>query len=165
MSSQAFLPSVPTLRDFGGEGRCSPPCQNDVLKVLKICERPSTGISVGSQTLRALKWERHGRRTQNSIVNALPSEAASAAAAFVIVGASAGALLWMNLDKIRAISPEKEKCGACDGSGLCSACKGEGFQLKDLSAEAVERARANARNAATRYTAGDTGRLFARVAV
>ena len=47
------------------------------------------------------------------------------------------------------------RCGeACDGSGLCSSCNGEGFQLKTLSPEAAAKARANAQDAATRYTAG-----------
>ncbi|KAH7282897.1 hypothetical protein KP509_35G051900 [Ceratopteris richardii] len=78
----------------------------------------------------------------------------SGAAALAVVSISAGALFFINQDRLGKASPEKVKCEACDGSGLCPTCKGEGFQLKNLSPEAVERARANAKDAATRYTAG-----------
>lgn len=45
-------------------------------------------------------------------------------------------------------------CDACEGSGICSECKGEGFVVKRLSEESAERARLMSKNAATRYTAG-----------
>ncbi|KAI5061040.1 hypothetical protein GOP47_0023545 [Adiantum capillus-veneris] len=167
MCSQALVTSASSLRAFGGKESCSPLCQKDLLKVLQICGRQrckSSGsssqfcerayTSMGSQICTFQCRKRHVRQTHTSIVNALPPEAVSVAAAIVIVGASAVALLWMNQDKLQAMSSETEKCGSCDGSGLCSACNGEGFQLKDLSAEAAGKARANARNAATRYTAG-----------
>lgn len=49
---------------------------------------------------------------------------------------------------------DKPECTYCDGTGICKACRGEGFRPKELSAEEVARARASASNAATRYTAG-----------
>lgn len=163
---QALITGASTLRDFRVGGICPPLCQEDLLKVFQVCggqRLKSTGYSwvcqgigipISSHLFTWQRCKRRGRQAQSSVVNALPMEAASAAAALVIVAASAGALMWMNQDKLGAASSEKEKCEACDGSGLCPGCKGEGFQLKDLSAEAVERARANASNAATRYTAG-----------
>lgn len=45
-------------------------------------------------------------------------------------------------------------CEDCGGSGICSACNGEGFILKKLSEESADRARMTAKNMATRYTAG-----------
>nr|GEW53255.1 heat shock protein DnaJ, cysteine-rich domain-containing protein [Tanacetum cinerariifolium] len=45
-------------------------------------------------------------------------------------------------------------CDDCGGSGLCPQCKGEGFVLKRLSDGSAEKARLNAKNMATRYTAG-----------
>ncbi len=48
----------------------------------------------------------------------------------------------------------QEECGECNGSGLCPACNGEGFLLKNLTPEAAAKARSRAVDAATRYTAG-----------
>ncbi|KAF3789367.1 hypothetical protein EJ110_NYTH18485, partial [Nymphaea thermarum] len=50
-------------------------------------------------------------------------------------------------------SPSKP-CEACGGSGLCAECNGEGFVLKRLGETTAEQARLNAKNMATRYTAG-----------
>jgi len=46
------------------------------------------------------------------------------------------------------------ECEECKGSGICPACNGDGFLLKTPSKEAAARARATAKDAATRYTAG-----------
>ena len=46
------------------------------------------------------------------------------------------------------------ECEECKGSGICPDCNGDGFLLKTPSKEAAAKARANAKDAATRYTAG-----------
>ena len=45
-------------------------------------------------------------------------------------------------------------CDDCGGSGICPECKGEGFVLKRMTDGSAEKARLNAKNMATRYTAG-----------
>lgn len=45
-------------------------------------------------------------------------------------------------------------CEDCGGSGICSECKGEGFVLRKRSDESAEKARVQAKNMATRFTAG-----------
>lgn len=46
------------------------------------------------------------------------------------------------------------ECEECKGSGICPSCNGDGFLLKTPSKETAARARAAAKDAATRYTAG-----------
>lgn len=94
------------------------------------------------------------RRAQRFVINAISPEAISAAVTVVVVGASTIALIQLNKDKIGSAIAEKPKCEACNGTGLCSSCNGEGFLLKNLSTEAAAKARANAKDAASRYTAG-----------
>ncbi|XP_030480007.1 uncharacterized protein LOC115697222 [Cannabis sativa] len=86
--------------------------------------------------------------------SALPETAASVAIAATVVGAAATLLVQRNkaAKTIEAEVPLKT-CEDCDGSGICSECKGEGFVLKKLSDESAEKARLTAKNAATRYTA------------
>lgn len=83
--------------------------------------------------------------------NAVP-DAAVAAMTVVAVGAAATALARMN--KSTTIEPKQKTCEACNGSGICGDCNGEGFVQKKLSKEAAAKARQNAKTAATRYTAG-----------
>lgn len=113
-----------------------------------------SGHMVALSIFRSHERERCGRRARSFVANALPVEAISATAAIVIVTGSVGALIWLNQDNGKDLVAEKQNCEACNGSGMCPSCNGEGFQLKGLSPEAASRARANARDAATRYTAG-----------
>lgn len=61
--------------------------------------------------------------------------------------------MFLESDSCDRQAPTKP-CEDCEGSGICSECKGEGFVLKKLSKENAERARLMAKDAATRYTAG-----------
>eukprot|EP00252_Welwitschia_mirabilis_P004264 TRINITY_DN14552_c0_g2_i1.p1 TRINITY_DN14552_c0_g2~~TRINITY_DN14552_c0_g2_i1.p1 ORF type:complete len:144 (-),score=21.41 TRINITY_DN14552_c0_g2_i1:36-467(-) len=105
------------------------------------------------------KWPKHcksyfleqsWKRSKIVTKNALP-DIMTAAITAVAVGAATTALFKINQN---TAVENKQICDACNGSGICSECKGEGFLLKKLSNEEVERARRNAKNAATRYTAG-----------
>ncbi|KAJ7536716.1 hypothetical protein O6H91_12G079100 [Diphasiastrum complanatum] len=87
------------------------------------------------------------------IAQALPS-AGSAAIAIVIVGAAVVVLSRLKKDGTQGFQLQKKECEICKGSGICSSCSGEGFLLKNLSPEAAAKARAGAKDAATRYTAG-----------
>ncbi|CAM6129816.1 unnamed protein product [Calypogeia fissa] len=95
-----------------------------------------------------------GRMKQQpkTVTAALPTEV-SAAAAAIAVGGALFALTKLN-KSTEEVLPAKTECEACGGSGLCPACNGEGFVNKNLSAEAAAKARATAKDAATRYTAG-----------
>eukprot|EP00250_Pteridium_aquilinum_P008381 c17902_g1_i1 orf=414-1025(-) len=158
---------VQVASDFKARGLCIFSCKNDVSKVLQVRNRQrvvssglssehcgSSGYTVPPSIFTSHKHEAYGGRAKSLVANALPMEAVSAAAAIVIVSASVSALIWLNQGKSNGQVVEKEICEACKGSGLCSSCNGEGFQLKSLSREAAARARANAKDAATRYTAG-----------
>ncbi|KAG6546498.1 hypothetical protein Mapa_012047 [Marchantia paleacea] len=95
----------------------------------------------------------HKQDSRSSVVaGAIPS-GVTAVATLLTIGGSLYALLQLNKDKIEAWQSKKE-CQTCSGSGLCPTCDGEGFNLRNLSAEAAAKARANAKDAATRYTAG-----------
>lgn len=122
------------------------------LPLLKPCETAGQMVALG--IFRGHERGTCGGRGRGLVTSALPLEAISAGVAIVVVTGSVGALILLNPEKQKDGVAEKQKCEACDGSGLCPSCNGEGFQLKNLSPEAASRARANARDAATRYTAG-----------
>ncbi|XP_016688714.1 uncharacterized protein [Gossypium hirsutum] len=84
---------------------------------------------------------------------ALPETAASVAIAATVVGAAA-TFLVRRTKASDATEVPLRTCEDCEGSGICSECRGEGFVLKKLSEESAERARLTAKNMATRYTAG-----------
>ncbi|BFI18612.1 hypothetical protein MPTK1_6g17290 [Marchantia polymorpha subsp. ruderalis] len=91
--------------------------------------------------------------TRSSVAaGAIPS-GVTAVATLLTIGGSLYALLQLNKDKLETWQSKKE-CQTCSGSGLCPTCDGEGFNLRNLSSEAAAKARANAKDAATRYTAG-----------
>jgi len=77
----------------------------------------------------------------------------SAAVTLAVVGA---AVVAISKKEKLPVLPEttREECEECKGSGICPACNGDGFLLKTPSKEASARARASAKDAATRYTAG-----------
>jgi hypothetical protein len=87
------------------------------------------------------------------VVAAAFPTALSAAVTLVVVGAAV-ATIFKNKEKLQSLEVAKEECGECNGSGLCPACNGEGFLLKNLTPEAAAKARSRALDAATRYTAG-----------
>lgn len=92
------------------------------------------------------------QRRQRMVVAAAFPTALSAAVTLVVVGAAV-ATIFKNKEK-QSLEVAKEECGECNGSGLCPACNGEGFLLKNLTPEAAAKARSRAVDAATRYTAG-----------
>ncbi|MBA0565143.1 hypothetical protein Golob_010034, partial [Gossypium lobatum] len=83
---------------------------------------------------------------------ALPETAASVAIAATVVGAAA-TFLVRRTKASDATEVPLRTCEDCEGSGICSECRGEGFVLKKMSEESAERARLTAKNMATRYTA------------
>ncbi|GAV62627.1 hypothetical protein CFOL_v3_06150, partial [Cephalotus follicularis] len=93
------------------------------------------------------------RRKLSVVSYALPETAASVVIAATVVGAAATLLARRNKASEATEIPMKV-CEDCSGSGICPECKGEGFVLKKLSEGIAERARLNAKNMATRYTAG-----------
>ncbi|CAK9864695.1 unnamed protein product, partial [Sphagnum jensenii] len=93
------------------------------------------------------------QRRQRMVVAAAFPTALSAAVTLVVVGAAV-ATIFKNKEKLQSLEVAKEECGECNGSGLCPACNGEGFLLKNLTPEAAAKARSRAVDAATRYTAG-----------
>ncbi|MBA0594702.1 hypothetical protein Gorai_011597, partial [Gossypium raimondii] len=92
---------------------------------------------------------------------ALPETAASVAIAATVVGAAA-TFLVRRTKASDATEVPLRTCEDCEGSGICSECRGEGFVLKKMSEESAERARLTAKNMATRYTAGP-GRVAAEI--
>ncbi|XVF20288.1 hypothetical protein REPUB_Repub11eG0185100 [Reevesia pubescens] len=93
------------------------------------------------------------RRKLSTPSSALPETAASVAIAATVVGAAATFLVRRTKASDATEVPSRP-CDDCEGSGICSECKGEGFVLKKMSEESSERARLTAKNMATRYTAG-----------
>ncbi|KAA8544109.1 hypothetical protein F0562_022120 [Nyssa sinensis] len=93
------------------------------------------------------------REKISTISSALVETAASVAVAATVVGAAATLLARRNKAS-KATEVPLKVCEDCGGSGICSECKGEGFVLKKLSEQSAEKARLNAKNMATRYTAG-----------
>nr|XP_043608994.1 uncharacterized protein LOC122580914 [Erigeron canadensis] len=88
------------------------------------------------------------------IPHGLPETAASVAVAATVVGAAATLLARRTKSIETAQSVPTRTCDDCGGSGICPECKGEGFVLKRMSDGSAEKARLNAKNMATRYTAG-----------
>ncbi|XP_015577575.1 uncharacterized protein LOC8275208 [Ricinus communis] len=106
---------------------------------------PTTWSSIG------VKLQKH-KRNASTISSALPETTASLAIAAAVVG-TAATVLVRRTKATETNEIQLKTCEDCEGSGLCSECKGEGFVLKKLSEESAERARLNAKNMATRYTA------------
>ncbi|KAJ4785343.1 transmembrane protein [Rhynchospora pubera] len=96
----------------------------------------------------------HIRREKSCLQFALPETAASILVTSVAVGAAA-TLLAKRLKPSEPAATEALKvCEECDGSGLCSECKGEGYIFKKISDESAQKARMASKSASTRYTAG-----------
>ncbi|XP_039135236.1 uncharacterized protein LOC120272470 [Dioscorea cayenensis subsp. rotundata] len=94
-------------------------------------------------------------RNAHNVFAALPETAATVVLAAVAVGAGSVLLSKTKQASVNPTLAEPLKvCEDCGGSGICSACNGEGFILKKLSEESADRARMTAKNMATRYTAG-----------
>ncbi|KAI3511816.1 hypothetical protein L1887_18974 [Cichorium endivia] len=94
------------------------------------------------------------KQKETLIANGLPETAASVAVAAAVVGAAATLLARRTKSAETAQAIPTRTCEDCGGSGICSECKGEGFVLKRMSDSSAEKARLNAKNMATRYTAG-----------
>ncbi|XP_050229181.1 uncharacterized protein LOC126678304 [Mercurialis annua] len=92
------------------------------------------------------------KRKQSTALSALAESAASVAIAAAVVGAAA-TILVRRTKSTETAEIQLKTCEDCDGSGICSECRGEGFVLKKLSDENADRLRLNAKNMATRYTA------------
>ncbi|GMI81881.1 hypothetical protein like AT3G45050 [Hibiscus trionum] len=103
-------------------------------------------------SLIIVKPQEH-RRKLSTRSPALPETAASVAIAAAVVGGAATFLVRRTKASDATEVPSRP-CEDCEGSGICSECKGEGFVLKKMSDESAERARLTAKNMATRYTAG-----------
>ncbi|XP_071720830.1 uncharacterized protein [Rutidosis leptorrhynchoides] len=94
-------------------------------------------------------------KTKTVVVpSGLPETAASVAVAATVVRAAATLLARRTKSIETAKAVPTRTCDDCGGSGLCPECKGEGFVLKRMSDSSAEKARLNAKNMATRYTAG-----------
>ncbi|KAK1398394.1 High affinity nitrate transporter 2.6-like [Heracleum sosnowskyi] len=102
---------------------------------------------------RGYDFSRKGGLMRNVISAGLVETASSIAVAATVVGAAA-TLLVRRTKASEATEVPYKTCEDCSGSGICSECRGEGFVLKRLSDGNAEKARLNAKNAATRYTAG-----------
>ncbi|XP_021278868.1 uncharacterized protein LOC110412610 isoform X2 [Herrania umbratica] len=96
---------------------------------------------------------KENRRKLAILSSALPETAASVAIAATVVGAAATFLVRRTKSSDATEVPLRP-CEDCEGSGICSECKGEGFVLKKMSEDSAEKARMTAKNMATRYTAG-----------
>ncbi|KAH6765535.1 transmembrane protein [Perilla frutescens var. hirtella] len=107
-------------------------------------------VSLGSLSVYNAKTR---SRETVKVLSALPETAASVAVAATVVGAAATFLIRRTKSSEATEAPTRT-CDDCEGSGVCSECKGEGFVVKRLSDQSAERARLMAKNAATRYTAG-----------
>ncbi|XP_015952450.1 uncharacterized protein LOC107476994 isoform X1 [Arachis duranensis] len=109
---------------------------------------PSSSNNVKSQQLQ-------GRRL-STVSFALPETAASVAVTATLVAAAATLLVnrTKSSDSSTQVEIKVKVCEDCGGSGICSECNGEGFVLKKRSDESAERARSQAKNMATRFTAG-----------
>ncbi|KAD3337257.1 hypothetical protein E3N88_32777 [Mikania micrantha] len=97
------------------------------------------------------------------VVYGLPETAASVAVAATVVGAAATFLARRTKSEETTQAVPTRTCDDCGGSGICPECKGEGFVLKRLSDGSAEKARLNAKNMATRYTAGHLDRGSLRI--
>eukprot|EP00245_Coleochaete_scutata_P012563 TRINITY_DN4897_c0_g1_i1.p1 TRINITY_DN4897_c0_g1~~TRINITY_DN4897_c0_g1_i1.p1 ORF type:complete len:231 (+),score=14.60 TRINITY_DN4897_c0_g1_i1:189-881(+) len=89
------------------------------------------------------------------VLHAVPTVVSGAVAAVVVV-ASVAILLARGVGKEQVeeeVKATKLPCEACQGSGVCGTCQGEGFVAKNLSPEAQARAKARSPTAATRNTA------------
>ncbi|KAK2433894.1 hypothetical protein QL285_019102 [Trifolium repens] len=94
------------------------------------------------------------QRRSFAVSSSLPETAVSVAVAATIVGAAATLLVQRSKTSSESTKIELKDCDDCGGSGVCSACKGEGFVLRKRSDESAEKARSLAKNMATRFTAG-----------
>ncbi|XP_031503096.1 uncharacterized protein LOC116266135 [Nymphaea colorata] len=83
----------------------------------------------------------------------VPETATAILVTVLAVGTGAAFVLGNRKASEFTESPSKP-CEACGGSGLCAECNGEGYVLKRLGEATAEQARLNAKNMATRYTAG-----------
>ncbi|KEH30002.1 hypothetical protein MtrunA17_Chr4g0028521 [Medicago truncatula] len=92
-------------------------------------------------------------RRSFAVSPALPETAVSVAVAATFVGAAA-TLLVQRTKTSESTQIEFKECEACGGSGICPACKGEGYVLKKRSEESAEKARKLSKNMATRFTDG-----------
>ncbi|GLJ36806.1 hypothetical protein SUGI_0742450 [Cryptomeria japonica] len=90
-------------------------------------------------------------RCKYIIRNALPDVTTTMMVVFVV---GAATTILVKQTETKRSQPKQNKCEACNGSGLCGECNGEGFILKKLSKDASDKARKNAKDVATRYTAG-----------
>ncbi|XP_004506050.1 uncharacterized protein [Cicer arietinum] len=115
---------------------------------LVVQQRP---ISLSCFSLN-VKSQLHRRRSY-TISSALPETAVSVAVAATFVGAAA-TLLVKRSKPSESTEIQFKVCEDCGGSGICPACRGEGFVLRKRSDESAEKARNLAKNMATRFTAG-----------
>ncbi|TKY67182.1 hypothetical protein E2542_SST10074 [Spatholobus suberectus] len=75
------------------------------------------------------------------------------AVAVTVVGAAA-TLIVKRSKTSESTQIQFKVCEDCGGSGICSECNGEGFVLRKRSEESADKARVQAKNMATRFTAG-----------
>ncbi|KAI3676960.1 hypothetical protein L1987_86576 [Smallanthus sonchifolius] len=131
-----------------------------------VASSSSSSSSSSSYTSRKLKFQDYIAFHRSSCITfpiklketlvayGLPETAASVAVAATVVGAAATLRARRTKSEETAQAVPTRTCDDCGGSGICPECKGEGFVLKRLSDGSAEKARLNAKNMATRYTAG-----------
>ncbi|KAH1225384.1 hypothetical protein GmHk_11G032293 [Glycine max] len=117
-----------------------PPCANSLLSSWRSSTTPDVKLQLQ-------------RRRLSTVSSALAETAASMAVAVTVVGAAA-TLLVKRSKTSESSQIQFKACEDCGGSGICSECKGEGFVLRKRSDESAEKARVQAKNMATRFTAG-----------
>ncbi|XP_065864996.1 uncharacterized protein [Euphorbia lathyris] len=118
-----------------------------------LVSKPEVVNKLDRKAWTSVDVKRQKQHTKTSVVgSALPETAASLAIAATVVGAAA-TLLARRTKASETNEIQLKECEDCGGSGICSECKGEGFVLKRLTEQNAEKARLNAKNMATRYTA------------
>lgn len=150
MAAPALLTPLPSCAglqvEFNGAG--------SLWRTLKCPKLKGTRLRVNTRaSIRVAEPGRqHGQQRSRVVTKAVPV-AVSAAVTLVVVGAAVVSIL--RKEKLPVL-PEisRVECEECKGSGICPECNGDGFLMKNLSKDAAAKARASAKDAATRYTAG-----------
>ncbi|WCJ40964.1 hypothetical protein M5689_021857 [Euphorbia peplus] len=118
-----------------------------------LVSKPEVVNKLDRKAWTSVNVKRRNQHMKTTIVgSSLPETAVSVAIAATVVGAAA-TLLVQRTKASQTNEIQLKECQDCGGSGICPECKGEGFVLKRLTEENAERARLNAKNMATRYTA------------
>ncbi|XP_058734979.1 uncharacterized protein LOC131606910 [Vicia villosa] len=117
-----------------------------------VVQRP---ISLHSFSQNVKDGKSQLQRRSFTVSSSLPETAVSVAVAATFVGAAATLLVKRSkASEPTQLKIELKDCEDCGGSGICSACKGEGFVLRKRSEAIAQKARDLSKNMATRFTDG-----------